>query len=90
MSIPTETTTKRPSLLLSIGILALLFGLPVVLWFWGIVERIHNPVQSNCTRTTKQVQTIKKVDGGVDSVETEMVDGCEYPDGTFVEAPLPD
>ncbi len=45
---------------------------------------------SNCRNTSKQVQTITKVDGGVDSVVTETVDGCEMPDGTFYPAPLPD
>ena len=42
---------------------------------------------SACKNTTKEMQTIRKMDGNVDSVETETVSGCEYPDGTFIPAP---
>lgn len=42
---------------------------------------------SDCKRTTKEVQTITKLDGDVDSVKTELVYGCEYPDGSFYEYP---
>lgn len=42
---------------------------------------------SDCRNTTRSVQTIVKVDGAVDSVETETVDGCETSDGTFYKRP---
>ncbi len=42
---------------------------------------------SNCKDATREVQTIRKIDGDVDSVETEIVSGCEYPNGDFIPAP---
>lgn len=40
---------------------------------------------SDCKNAAKEIQTIIKVDGGVDSIKTETVYGCEYPDGSFLE-----
>lgn len=51
---------------------------------WGNTTK---EVAPPCTNTTKNVQTIVKVDGAVDSVATETVDGCETPDGTFYKRP---
>ena len=42
---------------------------------------------NKCKHTEKEIQTIRKIDGSVDSIETEMVQGCEYPDGTFLRYP---
>lgn len=47
----------------------------------------HTTPISNCRDTSREVQTIRKIDGSVDSVETETVYGCEYPDGSFLPAP---
>ncbi len=42
---------------------------------------------SNCKYTSRQMQTIRKLDGSVNSVETSTVYGCEYPNGTFEPDP---
>lgn len=57
----------------------------IIYGFWSYFVPESTP--SDCRMTTKEVQTIKKLDGDVSSVVTEMVDGCEYPDGTFIPAP---
>lgn len=56
--------------------------LPMLTVFWDEEE-----VKTPCRNTTREVQTITKMDGAVDSVETEIVDGCETPDGTFYQRP---
>jgi hypothetical protein len=59
-------------------------------FFFGFLpeRNVSEPTKNNkCKYVTKEVQTIKKIDGNVDSVETEMVHGCEYPDGSFLSEP---
>lgn len=51
---------------------------------WGNTTKETPPP---CMNTTRNLQNIVKVDGTVDSFETEMVDGCETPDGTFYKRP---
>lgn len=50
-------------------------------------DKKHPQPVNTCKNTTKEVQIIRKIDGGVDSIQTETVYGCEYPDGTFIPAP---
>ena len=82
-----KNSTEEKSLLhwivpsLWLGTLILIFLYSAWSYLFG-----DKPV-SNCKMTTKEVQTIKKLDGDVTSVETEMVYGCEYPDGTFIPSP---
>ncbi len=64
----------------------IVFLLAVVVWpNW--YDSKHPQPTNECRMVTRKVQTIKKIDGSVDSNETELVYGCEYEDGSFLEAP---
>lgn len=84
-----STQKERPSfgaiMLVIISIVAV-FILAVVVWpNW--YDSKHPQPKDECRNTTKEVQTIRKIDGDVDSIETETVYGCQYSDGTFIPAP---
>jgi len=66
----------------------LFFGFLISAVIYGVWDYFApDSTTSNCRVTTKEVQTIRKLDGGVSSVDTEIVYGCEYPDGTFIPEP---
>lgn len=80
-----EEAWKNTHPLKKIGFYSLLaFIFFVIIYVLSDPFSPNNPV-TNCRNTTKEMQTIIKVDGEVDSIETETVDGCETPDGTFFQ-----
>jgi hypothetical protein len=85
MATPSESESNPLKVIIVVfGIIGLFY------FFFGVLPGRYEsePTQSNkCKYVTKEVQTIKKIDGGVDSVETEMVHGCEYLDGSFLPEP---
>jgi|GEM_PF-6204745 len=68
-----------------IGTFVLLF-----VWWPSYYDKKHPQTKQKCIETSKKQEVITKLDGGVASYKTEEVYGCEYPDGTFIPAPLPD
>lgn len=63
------------------------FFLSIVIYVvWVSLSSDDGPT-SNCRDTTREIQTITKIDGDVDSVETETIAGCETPNGYFFQAP---
>jgi len=85
LKLPKEKPSQTATLFV-IFLMVAIFILAFVVWpNW--YDSKHPQPNNDCRNTSKKVQTITKVDGGVESVQTETVYGCEYSDGTFIPAP---